>query len=86
MIWWVTVNYENPIYLSLIYFFAVGTRVIVNPIGGVFADRWNRKKIIIIADSLIVLCSLFFFIIMTFQSSIGEITILWLIIWVIIIN
>ncbi len=83
MIWWVTVNYENPIYLSLIYFFAVGTRVIVNPIGGVFADRWNRKKIIIIADSLIVLCSLCFFIIMTFQSSMGEMTILWLIIVVV---
>jgi DHA3 family macrolide efflux protein-like MFS transporter len=83
MIWWVTVNYENPIYLSLIYFFAVGTRVIVNPIGGVFADRWNRKKIIIVADSLIVLCSLCFFIIMTFQSSMGEMTTLWLIIVVV---
>jgi DHA3 family macrolide efflux protein-like MFS transporter len=83
MIWWVTVNYENPIYLSLIYFFAVGTRVIVNPIGGVFADRWNRKRIIIVADSLIVLCSLCFFIIMTFESSMGEMTTLWLIIVVV---
>jgi DHA3 family macrolide efflux protein-like MFS transporter len=83
MIWWVTVNYENPIYLSLIYFFAVGTRVIVNPIGGVFADRWNRKKIIIVADSLIVLFSLCFFIIMTFQSSMSEMTTLWLIIVVV---
>ena len=86
MIWWVTVNYENPIYLSLIYFFAVGTRVIINPIGGVFADRWNRKKIIIISDSLIVLCSLFFFIIMTYQSYMGEMTTLWLIIVVVFIS
>lgn len=86
MIWWVTVNYENPIYLSLIYFFAVGTRVIVNPIGGVFADRWNRKKIIIIADSFIVLCSLCFFVIMTFQSSMGEMTTLWLIIAVVFVS
>ena len=86
MIWWVTVNYENPIYLSLIYFFAIGTRVIINPIGGVFADRWNRKKIIIISDSLIVLCSLCFFIIMTYESSMGEMTTLWLIIAVVFIS
>lgn len=83
MIWWVTVNYENPIYLSLIYFFAVGTGVIVAPIGGVFADRWNRKKIIFISDSLIVFCSLLYFLIMTYQSFMSDMLTLWLIIAVV---
>ena len=86
MIWWVTVNFENPIYLSLIYFFYVGTGVIVRPIGGVYADRWNRKKIIFVADSLIVLCSLFYFIIMTYQHLMSNMLTLWLIIAVVFIS
>lgn len=50
--WWVTEVTGSAVYLSIgmtLYFLPM---VIVTPIAGVFTDRWNRKLLIGIADSL----------------------------------
>ncbi len=64
IIWWVTVETENVMYLSLgatLYFLPLA---IITPIAGVITDRWNRKSIIMVADSLqalVTFCMLILF-------------------------
>ncbi|MHA2304683.1 MAG: MFS transporter [Candidatus Hodarchaeales archaeon] len=52
LIWWIVVEYLNPIYLALAYLFGIGVQVIFMPIAGVFVDRWNRKITLFVFDSL----------------------------------
>ncbi|MFX1372494.1 MAG: MFS transporter [Promethearchaeota archaeon] len=52
IVWWLTIVYESPTILSLASFAYLLPLTIVFLIAGVITDRWNRKKIIIIADSL----------------------------------
>jgi len=51
LIWYLTVITENPLVLSLASFFYYLPMIFAMPIAGVFSDRWNRKKLIIIVDS-----------------------------------
>ncbi|MHA1884632.1 MAG: MFS transporter, partial [Promethearchaeota archaeon] len=50
--WWITVETGNPIYLSLSVFLMFIPQIVLTPLSGVLADRWNRKTIIAISDSL----------------------------------
>jgi DHA3 family macrolide efflux protein-like MFS transporter len=50
--WWVTEITGSAVYLSMGMFLYFLPMVIVTPIAGVFTDRWNRKLLIGIADSL----------------------------------
>ncbi|MBA7659202.1 hypothetical protein ES703_67175 [subsurface metagenome] len=52
VIWWVTIETESPIYLSIAAFLGFLPMVVISPIAGVFIDRWNRKLIIAITDFL----------------------------------
>ncbi len=52
IIWWITIETQSVIFLSIAYFLFFLPQVFIVPIAGVFADRWNRKIIIGIADSL----------------------------------
>ena len=58
LIWWITVETASSWYLSLAAFLTYGVKALISPISGVFADRWNRKKIIFIMDLLQSLCSI----------------------------
>ncbi|MFX1385534.1 MAG: MFS transporter [Promethearchaeota archaeon] len=49
--WWLTIDTESPTILSLAGFAYSLPITIVFLIAGVITDRWNRKKIIIIADT-----------------------------------
>jgi len=44
--------------LGLMFFFTFGPRLIFMPIAGALLDRWNRKKLLIIADALAGLTSI----------------------------
>ena len=80
IIWWITVTYLDPVYISLVYFFAVGIQVLMGPIGGVVADRVNRKKLIFTADTLIALVTLVYIPLFTFAPQIDSMVMLWSII------
>ncbi|MCP4763289.1 MAG: MFS transporter [archaeon] len=64
IIWWITITTESSIMLSITNFLYMLPMTIALPIAGVIADRWNRKKILIIADSiqaLVMLLIIFLF-------------------------
>lgn len=52
IIWWITIETESAIMLALANFFYLIPVLIFTPIAGVYADRWNKKTIIIVVDSL----------------------------------
>lgn len=49
--WWITVDTNNPIYLSLSSVLYFLPQIFVAPIAGVLSDRLNRKNIIIFIDA-----------------------------------
>lgn len=50
IIWWITVETESAPILSVTSFLSFAPFILLVPFTGVYADRWNKKKIIIIAD------------------------------------
>lgn len=50
LIWWLTIVSGNPMILAVASFFTILLSTIIMPIAGVWADRFNRKTLIIIAD------------------------------------
>lgn len=50
IVWWITVETGSAMYLSLAAFLSLAPMIIVGPFAGVFADRWNRKLLILVAD------------------------------------
>jgi len=50
--WWVIVLTKSPTLLSISVFMYMLPMAFLTPIAGVLADRWSRKKIVAIADSL----------------------------------
>lgn len=52
LIWWITIETENPIFLSVMFFLAFIPQVTITPFIGVLVDKYSRKYIILVADSL----------------------------------
>lgn len=50
IIWWITVETESAIFLSIASVITFLPQVITIPIAGVFADKWNRRLVLIIID------------------------------------
>jgi DHA3 family macrolide efflux protein-like MFS transporter len=51
IIWWVTITTQSELILGLASFVSLGPSILAMPFGGVIADRYNRKIILIIVDS-----------------------------------
>ncbi|MCW4028198.1 MAG: MFS transporter [Candidatus Bathyarchaeota archaeon] len=51
IIWWITLQTQSGIYLSLAAFLGLMPVILLSPFAGVLIDRWNRKALIAIADS-----------------------------------
>ncbi|MHA1375746.1 MAG: MFS transporter [Promethearchaeota archaeon] len=49
--WWLTIETQSVIILAISSCLYIIPQVIILPFAGVIADKWNRKKIILIADS-----------------------------------
>jgi len=71
IVWWIAETTESPIYVSIAFFLGSLPLVIIPPIVGVFIDRWNRKVIIAIADSLQAFIT--FLIILMFLNNVANI-------------
>ncbi|TKJ21784.1 MAG: hypothetical protein CEE43_08830 [Promethearchaeota archaeon Loki_b32] len=75
IIWWIAKETLNPITVSIAFFLGSLPMVIIPPIVGVFIDRWNRKIVIALADSLQAFIT--FLIILFFFTGIANV---WLVI------
>ena len=70
IIWWITVATESTIILSIASFAYILPMALAMPLAGVIVDRYSRKKIILIVDSLQAMVTLF--IILLFNLEITE--------------
>ena len=68
--WWITVETGSMIYLSVSTFLMFLPQIVVTPFAGVIADRWNKKAILAISDSLQAFMTflLFLFFLVDFQT------------------
>lgn len=65
VMWWVTLETKSGLAIGLYALVAFAPQGVVSIFGGVFADRVNRKRLVILADATIALVTLFLAIIMT---------------------
>ncbi|MFX0182138.1 MAG: MFS transporter [Candidatus Hodarchaeota archaeon] len=80
IIWWIVVEYLNPIYLSIAYLFGIGVQVVFLPIAGVFVDRWNRKLVIGITDAVQASGALALIFLFTIRNQVADGSFFWLIV------
>ncbi len=68
--WWITIETGSVIYLSLSVFLMFIPQIVITPFSGVIADRWNKKAIIAISDSMqaVVTMGLFMFFLFDIQN------------------
>jgi len=64
--WWITVLTGSATLLSIGIFIYVLPMAFLTPVAGVLADRWSRKKIIAIADSLQALTTVWIILLFVF--------------------
>ncbi|MFX0141789.1 MAG: MFS transporter, partial [Candidatus Hodarchaeota archaeon] len=50
IIWWITLETESAVFLSIAAVITFLPQVITIPIAGVFADKWNRRLALIVID------------------------------------
>jgi DHA3 family macrolide efflux protein-like MFS transporter len=50
--WWLTIETGSAVILSMSVFLMFIPQIVVTPFSGVLSDRWNKKAIIAISDSL----------------------------------
>jgi MFS transporter, DHA3 family, macrolide efflux protein len=58
LVWWLTQTTGSATVLATATLAAVLPAVIVGPLSGALVDRWNRRMVMIVADSLIALATL----------------------------
>ena len=58
IVWYVTMQTSSGIWLTILTLSSFLPQMIISPFAGVLADRYNKKKIIIIADILIAISTL----------------------------
>lgn len=58
LIWWLTKETGSATVLALATLFAMLPQIVVGPLAGVYVDRWNRRTVMIVADGVIALVSL----------------------------
>jgi DHA3 family macrolide efflux protein-like MFS transporter len=58
LVWWLTKTTGSATVLATATLVAVLPSVIIGPIAGALVDRWNRRVVMIVADSLIALATL----------------------------
>ncbi|QEE17399.1 MFS transporter [Promethearchaeum syntrophicum] len=69
LVYWITIEYQSAIILSLAVFFALIPQISVTLFAGVFIDRLDRKKIIIFADLFQAITTLILIIIFYFNLA-----------------
>lgn len=60
IVWYVTMQTSSGIWLTILTLSSFLPQMIISPFAGVWADRYNKKKTIILADVLIAVSTLIF--------------------------
>ena len=68
--WWITIETGSAVYLSISMFLMFIPQIVVTPFAGVISDRWNKRAIIAISDTMQALSTflLFVFFLIDFQN------------------
>ena len=56
LLWWITSTTNSVSALAIAGMMGLLPQAILGPLGGTLADRWNRRTIMIVADSITALC------------------------------
>ena len=67
--WWITVLTGSATLLSIGIFIYILPMAFLAPVAGVLADRWSRKKIVAIADSLQALSTVWIIVLFIFGAA-----------------
>ena len=58
LVWWLTTTTGSATVLATATTVALIPQILLGPISGAYVDRWNRRLVMMIADSFIALVSL----------------------------
>lgn len=58
LVWWLTRTTGSATVLAMATLVALLPTIVLGPIAGAYIDRWNRRAVMIVADSMIALVSL----------------------------
>lgn len=58
VIWWLTIQTESAITLTIASLVAFLPNMLIGPFAGVWIDRYNRRKVMILADGLVAVSSI----------------------------
>ena len=58
LVWWVTELTGSAIILTTATLVTIIPNIIISPLAGAYIDRWNRRVVMLVADSFIALVSL----------------------------
>lgn len=58
LVWWLTDTTGSATVLATATLVAIVPEIALAPIAGAYVDRWNRRRVMIVADSLVALASL----------------------------
>ncbi|MFN2190113.1 MAG: MFS transporter, partial [Candidatus Promineifilaceae bacterium] len=55
LVWWLTVKTDSAVVLTTMTIVALVPEIVLSPFAGALIDRWNRRWVMIVADSAIAL-------------------------------
>ncbi|MCK4245728.1 MFS transporter, partial [Candidatus Bipolaricaulota bacterium] len=58
LVWWLTMTTGSATVLATATTVALIPQILLGPLAGAYIDRWNRRLVMMIADSFIALVSL----------------------------
>ena len=53
LVWWLTSTTKSATVLATATLFAILPQVVISPFAGALVDRWNRRLVMIVADGLV---------------------------------
>lgn len=58
LIWWLTLKTGSPTVLTTAALVGLVPQILLGPVAGALVDRWNRRMVMMVADSIIALATL----------------------------
>ncbi len=69
IIWWITYRTESPIALTMATVASFLPNILIGPFAGVLVDRYNRRRVMMLADGFVALSSLVLMLVFMAQAN-----------------